>query len=68
MSAIRQALAKLDSAVGKLEGSTNTLETSIEARQQDMFGSANGSVSPAIVAQKLDSAIQKVESVLKETA
>lgn len=65
MSAIRQALAKLDSAVGKLEGSANGLETSLEARQQDMFG---GSISPAAVAQKLDSAIEKVESVLKETA
>lgn len=66
MSAIRQALAKLDSAVGKLEGASNGLETSIEARQQDMFGGVT--VTPAAVAQKLDSAIQKVETVLKETA
>ncbi|MCB1531313.1 MAG: hypothetical protein KDJ35_00430 [Alphaproteobacteria bacterium] len=68
MSAIRQALIKLDSAVGRLESSTNGLEASVEARQQDMFNGANGGVNPAIVAQKLDSAIQKVEQVLKETA
>lgn len=66
MSAIRQALAKLDNAVGKLEGSTNGFESSLEARQQDMFGGPN--VNPAFVAQKLDSAIEKVEAVLKETA
>ncbi len=73
MSAIRQALAKLDNAVGKLEGSINSYDQSVEGRQTDMFGGAaisneNANVNAAFVAQKLDSAIQKVEHILKENA
>ena len=75
MSALRQALDKLDNAVGKLEGSINSYDQSVEGRQTDMFGgaaisngNANANVNAAFVAQKLDSAIEKVEHLLKENA
>ncbi len=75
MSAIKQALEKLNVVVGELEGSLDSFENAVaknavEAAQADMFSSVsneNGTaVDPAFVAQKLDSAIEKVESVLKE--
>jgi len=82
MSAIKQALVSLDTVIGKLEDSianyqrvTNEqVETvKVEAKKQaeaaakaqaqsDMFSD----VDPALVAKKLDNAIQKVEAVLEE--
>ena len=74
MSALRQALDKLDNAVGKLEGSITQFDQNVaQGQQPDMFGgasvsNANANVNAAFVAQKLDSAITKVEAILKETA
>lgn len=71
MSAIRQALAKLDGAVGKLEGSMGGLEQALAGQQRDMFGNTsneNAPIDAAVVAQRLDTAIEKVEGLLKTAA
>ncbi|MEM7679638.1 MAG: hypothetical protein AAF182_01370 [Pseudomonadota bacterium] len=81
MSAIKQALINLDNVIGKLENSITEYQRAtneqvetvkVEAKKQaeaaakvqaqaDMFSE----VDPSLVAKKLDSAIQKVESVLE---
>lgn len=77
MSSVRQALLKLDLAVNKLENSLESLETSTPVGQQrDMFGAPasnqntgkgkNNVVSAPVLARRLDSAIEKVELLLKE--
>ena len=88
MSAIKQALANLDAAIGKLEHSVTHYQRSTQSQvevaqakaqaqtkkaqetearlleQSDMFSD----VDPALVSQKLDNAIKKVESVLEDAA
>jgi hypothetical protein len=77
VSSTRQALAKLEKAVGKLEGQVVKFESSMTGQQRDMFGapivkkngSANGNGSDlqgALFAKRLDQAIEKVESLLTE--
>lgn len=73
MSALMQALSKLDHMVGKLEGATDTLEHTLEGQQRDMFAAnqaaaanGNGHVQPAVIAERLDNAIEKVEGLLEE--
>ena len=77
MSAIKHALAKLDDVVERLEGSMDGLEESLAGEQRDMFASpsnqntsakknGHGSIDGAILAKRLDSAIKKVETILKE--
>lgn len=68
MSAVEQALLKLNQVVGKLETSASTVEITMQGQQRDMFGSSSPSngVNPQIVAQKLDSAIETIETVLNE--
>jgi hypothetical protein len=74
VSAIKHALAKLDGAVGKLESSLSGLEQKPAQEQRDMFvapsnENANGHVvDGTALAQRLDSAIGKVEEILKESA
>ncbi len=76
MSAIKHALARLDDAVGKLDGATHGFEQIMAGQQRDMFGApsnenagddANGhTIDGAVIAQRLDQAIEKVETILKE--
>ncbi len=68
MSAVEQALLKLNQVVGKLETSASTVEITMQGQQRDMFGSTSSSngMNPKIVAQKLDSAIETIETVLNE--
>lgn len=74
MSAIENALAKLDGAVDRLEGVAQGAERKLSA-QPDMFPSAanrgaagkrGNMVSGPAVAKKLDQAIEKVERILQE--
>lgn len=71
MSAIRSALENLNSIIGELESSVDTLEMTRKGEQRDMFASApsneNGKssgVSGEAIAKRLDSAIEKVEKLL----
>ncbi len=71
MSAILDALAKLEQSIGKLEGAAVHVETALAGEQRDMFGgapaAANGNgVDVAAVAEKLDTIIEQAETVLKE--
>lgn len=73
MSAIKHSLANLRNAVGRLEVSLHSMESAMAGQQRDMFAAAqpvkgNGKgfpVDSAIIAQRLDKAIQKVEELLK---
>lgn len=75
MSAIRQSLIKLDAAVNSLENSLMTMEQSMTGQQRDMFGNvikknknkSNGNdLQAAVIAKRLDQAIEKVEGLLSE--
>jgi ribosome recycling factor len=69
VSAIRSALTDLNSIVEKLEGSVAVHEEKVQ-EQHELFeksaANANVGVDPAILAQKLDVTIQRVEEILKE--
>jgi len=71
VSALRQALIRLNRAVGTLEISTHHLEKSLNGEQRDMFSAPVlagnlKAVDTEIVAKKLDKAIARIEKVLKE--
>lgn len=75
MSAILDALVKLEQSIGNLEGAAAYIETNLAGQQRDMFSSpapppANGNgaenIDMNLVAEKLDSAIENVEKVLQE--
>ena len=72
MSAILDALVKLEQSIGKLEGAAVHIETALSGEQRDMFGggkppAANGNgIDAGLVAEKLDSAIAQMETVLQE--
>ena len=79
MSAILQAIEKLNGSLDNLETSVSSLETNLAGEQRDMFGhppasnenttEANGAaIDTALVAQRLDIAIERVEQVLSEAA
>ena len=76
MSTVKQALSKLGSAVSKLETSMDHLEGALAGRQRDMFAVPPPAVEPAktnnnfaadnaMIAQRLDSAIKRVEELLE---
>lgn len=74
MSEITDAIRRLNSALDHLEVVAGQQEQKIvQLQQQDLFGEgaspqANGhyGVDPTVIARKLDSAIAKVEQVLRE--
>ncbi len=76
MSAIRQAVLKLESAVGRLEGKVTKYESSLTGVQRDMFGAPvakkkggqeqDSGLQNALFAKRLDQAIETVEDILKE--
>ncbi len=72
MSVLRQAIENLEDAVGRLEGSVLSFEKDMTGEQHDMFTApakkvaAAASVQGAIIARRLDSAIEKVEQLLSE--
>ncbi len=78
MSAIKQALSKLDMSVSKLEGAIGGVEQKIAGAQQDMFAAQNAVMASSAnsndaaktqaLTNRLDSAIGKVEQILTESA
>lgn len=75
MSALHAALENLQRSVRNLEKSVIVMEQSRMGEQRDMFGqsqggpdAALGKVSSEIIAQRLNNAIEKVESILLEDA
>ena len=73
MSVIMDALAKLDKAVGNLDGAIQGFEENVAGQQRDMFGAASNeneddseghTIDGAVIAQRLDQAIEKVETIL----
>ena len=71
MSAIIDALAKLEDSIGRLEGAAAHLEVSLSGRQRDMFGggpapAAGNAVDAGLVAAKLDTIIEQAETLLRE--
>lgn len=73
MSAIKQALARLEGVVGGLEGSVLSFERAHAGEQRDMFAApppvnkgALPDLDPAILAERLDRAIEQVEDMLEE--
>jgi hypothetical protein len=79
VSAIQTALNELNSKLIKLEAAVDTQEKksaehkqAVQQHQQDLFtakavnGNGKYAVDPAVLAGKLDMAIDKVEKILKE--
>lgn len=72
MSAIKQALIRLNGSLQNLENSIANAENTPQGGQRDMFGAHNpapsnqNDVNVALVAQRLDIAIEKVEEILSE--
>lgn len=72
MSAVKQALSRLHKAIGSLEVSMNTHEAALRGQQRDMFAmplpqaSNSNLINADLVAERLDGAIARIESVLKE--
>ena len=74
MSAIRQSLGGLARKLEKLEAAAQEQERAIrQKQQQDLFGapaapSRSAPPRTALLAKKLDGAIEKIEQILKEGA
>jgi len=77
VSQIAQALEKLNGALHHLETSVGNWETTqkqnLGGQQPDMFGhpapsNENAQIDAALVAERLDIAIERVEQVLLEAA
>lgn len=72
MSALYQALNRLESSIHKLEVSVQGVETALAGQQRDMFGAPvnenDSQIDKQAVTQKLDNAISKVESILGHAA
>ena len=78
MSAIQSALKGLNTKLQKLEAVVESheeivAERAVKEKQQDLFngevprnGSARHSIDPAVLASKLDNAIDQVEQILRE--
>jgi len=75
VSVLEQALRKLDQAVAKAEKAAGHVETSLAGQQRDMFGHPTGAaaanssesyIDGAVVADKLNSTIKKMETLLEE--
>ncbi|MCF8495130.1 MAG: hypothetical protein K9G62_00515 [Alphaproteobacteria bacterium] len=62
MSAIRQALGRLDEAITRLDRNVRGLEGNLAGQQRDMFAAP----LPSAAARKLDRAIAQVEAILEE--
>jgi len=77
VTALKQALEKLNGSLNNLENSVGSLEHTLAGEQRDMFGVPSASnendtdataIDAALVAQRLDIAIERVEQVLNEAA
>ena len=71
MSNIEQALSLLQTSVGRLETTTRDLERTPKGQTRDMFAAikpkknSGFSADNAVIAQRLDKAIRKVEALLE---
>ena len=75
VTALKQALEKLNTSLVNLESCVSGLEDNLAGQQRDMFGghatASNENVNTidaALVAKRLDIAIERVEQVLSEAA
>lgn len=74
MSATREALSRLERAIGKLEDSVDGLDTRLSGKQRDMFAApapsnANGrALKASTIVKRLDRAIDRAEELLKGTS
>ncbi|MCC6597482.1 MAG: hypothetical protein IT559_01680 [Alphaproteobacteria bacterium] len=74
MPSVQQAIARLNRVMDNLENSVSHVERELAGKQRDMFAApasppvvANGNTLDAgLVAEKLDQAIERIESALKE--
>ena len=72
MSVLRSSIENLHSKIVKLENAVVQLEGSMQGQQRDMFSAApsneNGAqnVDKKAISVRLDSAIEKVEQLLKD--
>jgi hypothetical protein len=67
VSLIDRSLYRLDMSVRKLEGSMRVVERAFAGQQRDMFSVPEPANNDgALIAKRLDSAIEKVEALLKE--
>lgn len=79
MSAIRQAIQNLEAAIGRLEQGLSEAELNLQGQQRDMFSMPSAPAAPplsdspsgqpidnvALMSEKIDSAIDKVEALLR---
>jgi hypothetical protein len=73
VSIIKQALNRLRHSVDSLEGGVDRIEFAMAGKQRDMFGAvvpqkkgqAAFPLENAVIAQRLDKAIKKVEELLE---
>ncbi len=73
MSAIQTALSKLDAAVARAESAASRVKITPQSQehQHDMFGAPTSTptesyIDGAVVAQKLNSTIEKMEKLLED--
>ena len=70
MSALKSSMEHLHSRIIELEKVVGGLESALEGQQRDMFAAApsneNNTVDKAAINKRLDSAIEKVEQLLKD--
>ena len=68
MSTIKDALSKLKNSVSRLEVSMHNHEYALAGQQRDMFSEAKADgplFDTAVISQRLDKAIKKVEELLE---
>lgn len=72
MSKLHEALELLKYSIENLEGSVSVVEEKLGGYQHDMFGQpsnendASSASNVEVLAQRLDTAIEKVERILRE--
>ncbi|MCB9991828.1 MAG: hypothetical protein H6867_10770 [Rhodospirillales bacterium] len=67
MTAILDALTALNTSLDKLEiAAAQQEQKTLQTQQQDLFGGGYNMIDPAILAQKLDVTIERIEQVLRE--
>ena len=67
MSEIMKSIGRLTEALNYLEAASQQEQQKLILQQQDLFGGDNVvALDPAVIAKKLDVAIERVEQILQE--